>query len=62
MLDNFKVCPTACAKEAEILTFEAFMGASEQQKNYLSKINLILGFHNRSIYFVFYEIGVETMK
>ena len=60
--DNFKTCPTACGKEAEILTFEAFMGASEQQKNYLSNDNLILGFHKRSIYFIFYEIGVETMK
>ena len=36
MLDNFKTCPTACGKEAEILTFEAFIGASEQQKNYFS--------------------------
>ena len=37
MLDNFKTGPTPCGKEAQILTFEAFMGASEQQKQYLSK-------------------------
>ena len=56
------VCPTACGKEAEILTCKAFMGASEQQEYYLSQVNLIRGFHKRSIYFIFYETGVETTK